>query len=389
MKYSFPLILLLFYTLLSCGHDKKSFSETVISENTEVEFYTTAKLDSVMVSNVLTVPTLNYEHIENGYKFNLPFNYTMSYIPKFENVKDHYYIFNWTINENFSIDSKADDFKRFAVHNFITYLTNASYDEGEIYIVGSNNMSNLSTTDFFHSNVEFLYKDENSAIIKENQTVKAFYFEYLAATKEYLVYLSKTPFWNLQPEPTEEEKINQLLHQLRSLKNITKPIVKQNNNWDILSKQLSVLEKKFLQQVITETKASFSNNVEIDYYAPTTQGNREYFKVFKYNSEIEVIWKKLNRMNKGETITLDRDNKEFEGFYSAYFFYAENELIKKDKVSLIYKKKDSNFYCLVVKPEKSNVLIVKEFPDFTDMSLDYYNNEVEFYKNLFENYSDF
>ncbi|NRS88104.1 hypothetical protein HNQ02_001018 [Flavobacterium sp. 7E] len=383
------LFIIFIFALESCRQDIQSKSNiSALNDETEVRFAKN-KIDSAEANKVFKVPTLRNQYLVNGYKFNLPFNYRMVFIPSEKNTKDHYYKFQWKINESFSINSDLKDFKRFSISNLIEYIPSSSNEEGEIYIVSSNKSSKLKTSDFIQEADEVLYKDENSAIFKMSGKIQAFYFEFLPETQEYLIYLSDTPFWNISPEPNVNEEIDQLLHQLRLAKNISNPIIKQKNEWDSLNNQLSILEKNFLQKIISETKNIFTENSETQSYAPTNQGNIPYFTVFKENSNTDLIWKKLHSKNGTKALTISEAESEFEYLRNnnfRFFYYSDYTQINKSEYSVVYKRNSPESYCLITKPKKQNVVIFKEFPASMFMTLDYYKNEIEFYRILFENY---
>lgn len=377
MKNKLTLSLLFLFALLSCGQNNQS--KTVVKTN-QTELYSTNKIQiaSIEANKVLKTPTLRYQHNWNGYEFNLPINYRIRFIPKFENTETNYYKFQWKINDSFSIDSESKDFKRFLVSNFIPYIPQSSNEEGEIYIVSNTNSDRLKTSDFLKKSDEVFYKDENSAIFKQHGEIRAFYFEYLTDTQEYLIYLSDTPFFNINPEPKLVDKVNQLLNQLRLAKNISNQTVKQKNEWTLLSKQLSTLEKNFLDKIVSETKKSLENDLKLQSY-----GNIKYFTVFKENSDIDIVWKKLKTVNNSKILTISEVDTEFEYLHKndfRYFYNSDYIQINKSKNSIIYKRESSESYCLITKPKNSDVIIFKV------ISSEYYKNEIEFYRILFENY---
>jgi len=318
----------------------------------------------------------------------VPFNYRVAFISSGKKPNS-YYKFQWKINDSFTIDSDAKGFKRFSVFNFIQYLPSGT-TEGDFFIVKSNGSANLKISDFLEVSDETFYQDENSAIFKHSGKISACYFEYLPKTQEYLVYLSNTPFWNKRPEPNINEEINQLLNQIRMAKNIFKPIKNQDKSWGSYKNQFSILENQFFEDLNTQVKTTFDSTVNTSSYAPADQGNNKYYTVFETNSAADAIWKKLHSVqNKGAlTITeLDKVFKYLSENNFRFFYNADYRQLSKNDLSIVYQRGSEESFCLITKTKNNKFIIFKEFPALTTMSKDYYKNEIEFYRELFENYN--
>lgn len=344
--------------------------------------------DSINAKEILQKSTIRYQNTLNGYDFNLPFNYRIRFIPS-EKSPGSYYKFQWKINDGFTIDSDAKGFKRFLVFNFIEYLPSGT-GEGNFFIVKSNGSTQLKISDFMETTDEIFYQDKNSAIFKLYGKIKAFYFEYLPKTQEYLVYLSDTPFWNKRPEPKTNEEIDQLLNQIRMAKNIFKPIKNQDKSWDSYKNQLSVLERHFLENINTEIKNALKSDVNSESYAATDQGNSPYYRVFKINSKTNAIWEKLRFVRNSGTFAITEADKMFKYLSEnnfRFFYYANYRQVDKGNFSIVYQRGSEDSFCLITKTRNNKFMIFKEFPALTTMSKDYYKNEIEFYRELFENYN--
>lgn len=388
MKNSITILFIIFCT--SC-EGKKQTNESVENSPITIEKLSpeVVKIDSIKAKEILEIPTIRYSNLENGYSFNIPFNYRIKYIPS-QNSKNSYYKFQWKITDDFEIDSNNEGFKRFSVSNFIPYLSSSS-QEGDFLISKSTNKTPLTIADFLKSVDEVYYQDKNSAIFSDYGKLKAFYFEYLPKTKEYLVYLSDTPFQNKQPEAKPEEITNQLLHQIRMAKNVFKPILNQDKNWNSYERQLSILERDFLKKINSEVKKEFSAKQNSKSFSPADQGNNSYYTVFKTNPEIETIWRKLQSVKNSEAITItEADDKIFnylrdENF--RFFYQSDYKVILKTNQSNVFQRKSENSFCLMTQTKDSHFIIMKEFPALEQMNADYYKNEIEFYRVLFENYN--
>lgn len=378
--------LLLFMSCEGKENPSKTFqNSSAETENFPSEF---KKIDSVKAKEIFEIPTIRYQNSLQGYDFNLAFNYRMSFIPS-EKSPGSYYKFQWKVNDNFTIDSDSPDFKRFSVRNFIPYLSGGA-DEGDFFISKSKSTKRLTISDFMETADDIFYRDENSAILKNRGSIKAFYFEYLPKTQEYLVYLSDTPFWNKRPEPNQEEQMNQLFHQIRMAKNILKPIGNQDKNWNSYEKQLSVLEKDFFKSINSETQKALASDPDLKSYEPVDQGNTGYYTVFKINSEIENVWKKLHSVpNNGILNITERDKSlKYLSENSFRFFYnTDYKQIVKTDFSITYQLNSGNSLCLVTKTKNKKFIIFKKFPDLYDITSGYYDSEIEFYRELFENYN--
>lgn len=344
--------------------------------------------DSVNAKEILQKSAYRYQSSLNGYNFNLPFNYRIRLIPA-EKDANSYYKFQWKVNDNFTIDSDAKGFKRFSVFNFINFLSSGTR-EGDFFIVKSNSSTRLKISDFLETADEGYYEDENSAIFKHLGKIRAFYFEYLSKTQEYLVYLSDTPFWNKRPEPKINEEINQLLNQIRMAKNIFKPIKNQDKSWSSYKNQLSILEKDFFKDLNTQVKTILDSNINTESYAPADQGNNKYYTVFKINSATDAIWKKLHSVQKNRTFAITGVDKVFKYLSEnnfRFFYNADYRQLDKSDLSIVYQRGLEESFCLITKTKNNKFIIFKEFPALTTMSQDYYKNEIEFYRELFENYN--
>ena len=345
-------------------------------------------IDSAEAKKILETPVIRYQNSINGYQFSLPFNYRINFVDS-GNDSGSYYQFQWKINDKFSIDSNAKGFKRFSVSNFIPYIPSGA-GEGDFFVVPDLHSAQLKISDVLKTADETFFTDSNTAIIKLDGRVRAFFFEYLPKSKEYLIYLSNTPFWNKKPQSTSEEELNQLLHQLRMAKNIMKPIGNQNKGWNSYKNQLSILEKDFFNTINTETKSAFSKDTNLKVYAPADLGNFEYYTAFKNNQELEAVWTKLQSAPKNGVISITEADKMFQYLSenNFRFFYNSNyKVIDKNISSAIFKRDSEDSFCLVTQTKDKQFFIFKTFPALTTMSKDYYKNEIEFYKELFENYN--
>lgn len=302
-------VIIIFLTVFTCCEGKKQTDDSSVTPSQAITRSSkmVALSDSVKTKEIFQTPTIRYSHLENGYTFNLPFNYRIDYIPN-QNSQNSYYKFQWKVTDDFVIDSNSGDFKHFSVSNFIPYLSSSSYGEGDFFIVKNKSKNQLMISDFLKSFDEVLYKDDNSAIISDYGKLKAFYFEYLPKNSEYLVYLSDIPFQNKRPEAKTDEMINQLLHQIRMAKNISKPIKNQDKSWNSYEKQLSVLEKDFFRKLNLEVKKEFTSDQNLKSFSPSDQGNNPYYTVFSNNKEIETVWINLYAVhNNGRVSITDTD----------------------------------------------------------------------------------
>lgn len=388
MKYS---VLIIFLTVFTCCEGKKQKNGAVMKSASEIERSTemVTQSDSIKTDEIFQTPTVRYSQLENGYTFNLPFNYRVEDIPN-QNGQNSYYKFQWKVTDDFIIDSNMGDFKRFSVSNFIPYLSSSSYGEGDFFIVKNKSKIQLTISDFLKSFDKILYKDDNSAIISDYGKLKAFYFEYLPKTSEYLVYLSDIPFQNKHPEAKTDEMINQLLHQIRMAKNIFKPIKNQYNSWNSYEKQLSVIEKDFFRKLSLEVKKTFTAEQNLKSFSPSDQGNNRYYTVFATNQEIENVWQTLYSVNNNGTISITDADKIFDYLRDVnfrFFYNTDYQQILKTDHSIVFQRKSQNAFCLITKTKNKKFIITKEFPALQQMPSNYYKNEIEFYRELFENYN--
>jgi len=379
-------IALSFLLIISCEgkpNPTKTFSDT----ETIMPYQEIKPIDSAEAKKILETPTYRYTNSLNGYDFNLPFNYRIRFIDSEKRVGS-YYKFQWKINDKFAIDSDAKGFKRFSVYNFISYLPSGT-EEGNFFMMPSNGSFPLKISDFLQETDGVFYQDQNSAIFKQMGKIRAFYFEYLPKSQEYLVYLSDTPFWNKRPEPNSDEELNQLLNQIRLAKNILKPIGKQDKSWNGYKNQFSKLEKDFFDNINNETKKAFDSDKDLKSYAPADQGNFKYYTVLKMSPETEAIWKKMQSVQNNGVFTLSEKDKEFKYLSDnniRFFNFSDNKQIEKNNLSIVYKRNSEDSFCLMTKTKDNQFIIFKEFPALTEMSKDYYKSEIEFYRELFENY---
>lgn len=384
-------VLLIFLTVFTCCEGKKQTNVADVKPSAEIE--SSPKLvmqsDSVNTKEIFQTATIRYSQLENGYTFNLPFNYRIKYVPN-QNSQNSYYKFQWKVTDDFVIDSNSGDFKHFSVSNFIPYLSSSSYGEGDFFVVKNKSKIQLNISDFLKSFDEILYKDDNSAIISDYGKLKAFYFEYLPKNSEYLVYLSDIPFQNKRPEAKTDEMINQLLHQIRMAKNISKPIKSQDKSWNSYEKQLSVLEKDFFKKLNLEVKKEFTSDQNLKSFSPSDQGNNRYYTVFSNNKEIEMVWQTLYSVKNNTTMSITDADKNFDYLREAnfrFFYNADYQQIFKTDHSTVFERKSQNAFCLITKTKNKKLIIMKEFPALQQMPPNYYNNEIEFYRELFENYN--
>ena len=385
------IIIIDFLTLCTSCEGKKQTNESIQNSSSEIEkpSLKVTKTDSIKAKEIFQIPTIRYSNLENGYTFNLPFNYRITHVPS-QNSQNSYYKFQWKVTDDFAIDSNDEGFKRFSVSNFIPYLSSSSSEEGDFLIVKSNNKIKLTTADFLKSVDEVFYQDENSAIFSDYGKLKAFYFEYLPKTSEYLVYLSDTPFQNKRPEAKPDEIMNQLLHQIRMAKNIFKPNTNQDKSWNSYEKQLSILERDFFKKLNSEVKKAFTSEQNLKSFSPADQGNIHYYTVLSMNPNVDTLWGKLSSVKNNGTISITEADKMFnylrdENF--RFFYNADYQQILKTNNSVVFQRKSQNSFCLMTKTKNNKLVVMKEFPALEQMTADYYKNEIEFYKELFENYN--
>ena len=383
-------VLIIFLTVFTCCEGKKQTDDSSVPPSPAITRLSkmVALSDSVKTEEIFQTPTIRYSHLENGYTFNLPFNYRIKYIPN-QNSQNSYYKFQWKVTDDLVIDSNSGDFKHFSVSNFIPYLSSSSYGEGDFFIVKNKNKNQLMISDFLKSFDEVLYKDDNSAIISDYGKLKAFYFEYLPKNSEYLVYLSDIPFQNKRSEAKTDEMINQLLHQIRMAKNISKPIKNQDKSWNSYEKQLSVLEKDFFRKLNLDVKKEFTSDKNLKSFSPSDQGNNRYYTVFSNNKEIETVWTNLYAVNNNGTVSVTDTDQNFDYLRDLnfrFFYTAVYQQILKTDHSIVFQRKSQDAFCLISKTKNKKFIIMKEFPDLVQTPPDHYKNEIEFYRELFENY---
>lgn len=381
MKNLIPILSLLLF--MNC-EGKQNPPKTSQNQSAEVGNFPSEikKIDSVKAKEILIKPAVRYKTSLQGYDFNLAFNYRMRFIPSEKNPGS-YYKFQWKVNDNFTIDSDSPDFKRFSVYNFIPYLPGGA-DEGDFFIAKSKSLNLLNISDFLETADDVFYRDENSAIFKYQGSVKALYFEYLPKTQEYLVYLSDTFFQNKRPEPNQDEQMNQLLHQIRMAKNILKPIGNQDKSWSSYENQLSVLEKDFFKNINSETQKALASDADLKSYEPADQGNSSYYEVFKITPEIENIWKKANN---GALSLTEKEKKDWSQTDFRIFFNSDYKQVTKTNLSFVYKRNSEDSFCLITKTKNKKFIIFKYFSALYEMTPDYYDSEIEFYREFFENYN--
>lgn len=302
-----------------------------------------------------------------------------------ENTKTHSFRMAWEVRPDFIIDSNDAGFKRFALDNFVPFIP-FSQDSGELYIFKDKNIPNLKIEDFLKNFRNVIYKDENSAIVNVDGKLRAFCFHYLPEGKEYALFESDSPFWNIQPNISEAQEINQLAHHLRLAKNIFKPIASQAKDWDSYNGQLSVLESEFYKKINDEAVKAFQSDANLKSYFPSDKGNNVYYAVFRANAEMDKIWSKMNSVPKNGKVTVgDNDFSYLRDENFRYFYSSDYELVDKSEKSLTFRRASSHSFCLVSKSKSGHFYVLKEFPELQFMEDDFYNEEISFYKSLFEN----
>ncbi|AYN01719.1 hypothetical protein [Chryseobacterium sp. 3008163] len=136
-------------------------------------------------------------------------------------------------------------------------------------------------------------------------------------------------------------------------------------------------------------KKAFTSEQNLKSFSPADQGNIRYYTVFSMNPDVDAIWKKLSSVKNNGTIAITEADKIFnylrdENF--RFFYNAEYQQILKTNNSLVFQRKSQNSFCLITKT-KNKFIAMKEFPALEQMTADYYKNEIEFYRELFENYN--
>ncbi|MCL5246701.1 hypothetical protein M4I21_12825 [Cellulophaga sp. 20_2_10] len=369
------LTITLLVLIISCV-EKKTKDENISLEEDKALTYNEGALDAAYTKDFFQKDIIRYNAPLEGYNFNLPFNYRLEYYP-IDNTSGSTFLLKWKITDSLIIDSEMEGFKHFTAKNFIEYLP--TNDEGNFFIFKSED-SSLTIDKVLNVVDNVSYQDENTVIFEQHQKLRAFYFEYLQETKEYIIYLSDTHFFNKRPEPSKSEKIEQLLSQLRMAKNIFKPINNPDKNWNTYKKQLTILEKGFFDNLNKETIDNLVSDSETMSYSPKTQGNIKYYTAFKESPELTTAWKKLQSVKKNGILTItETDNNSF-----PFFRESQYKQVYKSDVSMVYKRDTKESYCLVSKSD--NYILYKEFSELYKMSKDHYKNEIEFYRELFENY---
>lgn len=379
--YTFLILTALFFSCESKDKKTTSITENTLSQITESK---DVKIDTEEIKKILNIPTSRYSQTIGAYNFNLPFNFRINEL-SMENSPNHYFKMLWKVKPDFEIDSQSEGFRRFQVFNFIDIIPFSS-DQGEFYIFKKTNSSDVKIEDFLKPADKVIYKDDNSAIYKIDGKYKAIYFDYLADKKEYILFTSNSPFWNIQPELSPDLEINQLIHHIRMAKNVLKPMTSEQTNWTKYKSQLSILENIFFENLNTEVLNAYKSDPNQESFSPADKGNIKYYSVFKSNEKINEVWTKLNANQVNANLKIKEKDFQYLFDNDFRFFYSENcKLISKTDKSLIYQRGDRQTFCLVSKSKSGDYLIFKEFPELQQMHADYYKNEINFYKDLFEN----
>ncbi len=216
----------------------------------------------------------------------------------------------WKVKPDFEIDSQSKGFRRFQVYNFINIIPFSS-DQSEFYIFKKTNSSVIKIVDLIKPADKVFYKDDNSAIFKIDGKYKAIYFDYLADKKEYILFSSNSPFWNIQPELHPELEINQLAYHLRMAKNILKPITTQKESGSMYKSQLSLLENSFFKNLNSEVLAAFKSDPNEKAFSPADKGNIKYYSAFKSNPEINEVWKKLSSVTVNTNLKINEKDFQY------------------------------------------------------------------------------
>ncbi|WP_300670709.1 hypothetical protein [Soonwooa sp.] len=369
----------------SCdSKDKKPLPTTEEATITTIKESEDTKVNTNEITAILNLPTTRYTQVLDDYKFNLPFNYRVNELST-ENTPNHYFKMCWKVKPDFEIDSQSEGFRRFQVYNFIDIIPFSS-DQGEFYIFKKNNSSDVKIEDFIKPADKVIYKDNNSAIYIIDGKYKAIYFDYLADKKEYILFSSDSPFWNIRPELSPDLEVNQLIYHLRMAKNVLKPITSQTQNWSMYKSQLSKLENSFFEKLNTEVVNAYKSDPNRESFSPADAGNTKYYSVFKTNQKMEDVWKKLSTISPNTKLKINENDFKYLFDNDFRFFYSENcKLVSKTDKSLIYQRGDAQAFCLISKSKSGNYFIFKEFPELQQMPANYYQNEINFYKELFEN----
>ena len=169
-------------------------------------------------------------------------------------------------------------------------------------------------------------------------------------------------------------------------KNVLKPMTSEQTNWTKYKSQLSILENIFFENLNTEVLNAYKSDPNQESFSPADKGNIKYYSVFKSNEKINEVWTKLNANQVNANLKIKEKDFQYLFDNDFRFFYSENcKLISKTDKSLIYQRGDRQTFCLVSKSKSGDYLIFKEFPELQQMHADYYKNEINFYKDLFEN----
>lgn len=377
---------ILFFSAIffSCDSKDKKTAPTTDYPIVNNEQPAKIEINTDEIKKILETPTNRYSQKLDRYNFNLPFNFRINELST-ENSPNHSFKMRWKVKPDFEIDSQSEGFRRFQVFNFINIIPFSS-DQGEFYIFKKTNSSDVKIEDFLKPADKVFYKDNNSAIYKVDGKYRSIYFDYLADKKEYILFTSNSPFWNIQPELKPELEINQLAYHLRMAKNILKPITAQKESWPMYKSQLSLLENSFFEKLNSEVLAAFKSDPNEKAFSPADKGNIKYYSVFKSNPEINEVWKKLSSIAINTNLKINEKDFQYLFDNDFRFFYSENcKLISKSNKSLIFQRGDRQTFCLVSKSKSGDYFIFKDFPELQQMYSDYYKNEINFYKELFEN----
>ena len=167
-------------------------------------------------------------------------------------------------------------------------------------------------------------------------------------------------------------------------KNILKPIGNQEKSWSSYDNQLSVLEKDFFKTINSETQKALALDADLKSYKPVDQGNFSYYEVFKLTPEIENIWKKANN---GTLNLTEKEKKDWSQTNFRIFFSSDYKQVAKTNLSFVFKRNSQDSFCLITKTKNNKFIIFKYFSVKYEMTPNYYDSEIDFYRALFENYN--
>lgn len=308
---SLKIFLILFFSAIFFSCDSKDKKSVPTTDYPIVNNEQPANINNYNddIKKILEIPTNRYSPKLDGYNFNLPFNFRINELST-ENSPNHSFKMRGKVKPDFEIDSQSEGFRRFQVYNFINIIPFSS-DQGEFNIFKKTNSSVVKIEDLIKPADKVFYKDDNSAIFKIDGKYKAIYFDYLADKKEYILFSSNSPFWNIQPELNPELEINQLAYHLRMAKHILKPITTQKESWSMYKSQLSLLENSFFEKLNSEVLAAFKSDPNEKVFSPADKGNIKYYSVFKSNPEINEVWKKLSSVTINTNLKINEKDFQY------------------------------------------------------------------------------